>query len=152
MLTIREDQLHRIMDLNHNADYSTGRLIWTFDDYEVYANDFDDDLVDDVGEPQRPISAEDYAALQTCDLFDIVSSQSMSDERLGGDDVLEYISDTIRAKDAGYHIHLWYGSDCETLAIGYRPEQLTITPAPDQRWTRTRRCGRDDADEDNDQN
>ena len=75
-------------------------------------NDGNDDL----------ISQEDYEWLQQHqDDYKIVCVASeMTEERMGGDDLCDYVYEAIKAERAGYKIRVWYGDDAEVLIIGIR--------------------------------
>lgn len=44
----------------------------------------------------------------------------MSENHIGGDDVVSYVDSTIEAIKEGYEIYTWYGDDSEVLIIGIK--------------------------------
>jgi hypothetical protein len=71
-----------------------------------------------------------FDALKTCDLKPIVAGSELSEDHLGGDDMVQVAYDVLEAIKDGYAVVTWYGHDCEALVCGYRPEQLTIKEGP----------------------
>lgn len=77
------------------------------------------------------IPADVLAGLEGLDVKNIVADFSMSENHIGGDDVLSYIDEVVSAMKEGYEIVTWYGSNTEALAAGIRPG--TIELSEDQR-------------------
>lgn len=61
-----------------------------------------------------------FNALKLCDLRRIVADSHMSENHLGGDDLVTLADDVLAALDAGYELVTWYGPQTETLVAGYR--------------------------------
>ena len=56
----------------------------------------------------------------------IVADQGMSENHLGGDDLVSVVDQTLAAIKDGYEIATWYGPETEVLVVGYRPDYLTV--------------------------
>ena len=50
----------------------------------------------------------------------IVCDFSMSEHRLGGDDVVQIVDDVLKAQMDGYTVHTWYGPETEVLVLGLK--------------------------------
>lgn len=69
-----------------------------------------------------------YDQLKRCDLRDIISTFGMSENNPGGDDILAYITDTLKAVQEGYQIATFYDPDTtNALVVGFKEDQLEIT-------------------------
>lgn len=77
------------------------------------------------------LTEEQWTALKAADLFTIVADVDMSTQNLGGDDILTTVDETLAAVREGYRVCVWYGPNTETLAVGYRPEQITPVEPPE---------------------
>lgn len=69
-------------------------------------------------------------AVNALDIKAIVVDFSMSENHIGGDDVVNIVDQVLAAQTEGYRIITWYGPEAEVLVIGYRPGQLTLTADP----------------------
>lgn len=75
---------------------------------------------------EMPFDQTTYDALQKCDLKNICAAWEMSENHLGGDDMVSLAAETAAAMREGYEIFTWYGPESEALVVGYRPSQLTV--------------------------
>lgn len=75
-------------------------------------------------------ASELHEKLQDCEEVEhvkvIVASSHMSDDRIGGDDVVSFVDDTLEAIKEGWTIFTWYGPNAEALIVGYKPDQIKI--------------------------
>ena len=58
---------------------------------------------------------------------EIVTDQFMSENHIGGDDIVGTVDQVLNAIAQGYEIITWYGSDAEALVVGVRPNVLEFT-------------------------
>ena len=66
------------------------------------------------------------AALEASDIKLVIADFSMSENHLGGDDLIEFIDNTLEAIREGYTIVTWYGDGTEVLVAGIRPNQIAV--------------------------
>lgn len=57
----------------------------------------------------------------------IVVDSSMSENRMGGDDIVSIVDQVLNAQRDGYDIITWYGADTKVLILGVRKGDLTLT-------------------------
>ena len=67
-----------------------------------------------------------FNILRSCDLKTIIAGSEMSENHLGGDDLVAVADDVVAAVRDGYAITTWYGRKTEALVAGYRPGQLSV--------------------------
>jgi hypothetical protein len=67
-----------------------------------------------------------FNALKACDLKTIIAGSEMSENHLGGDDLVSVADDVVAAVRDGYAITTWYGHNSEALVAGYRAGQLSV--------------------------
>jgi hypothetical protein len=67
-----------------------------------------------------------FNILRSCDLKAIIAGSEMSENHLGGDDLVSVADDLLAAIKEGYAITTWYGAASEALVAGYRPGQLSV--------------------------
>lgn len=111
MLTVSHAQLNAFLDAKSccgDADYA---------DYLAET---------DMNGENGLLSRDDWNALLTMDLKEVLRAQEMSADHIGGDDVIGVVDDTLAAVKEGYEITTWYGPKTEAMVIGYRKHQLTI--------------------------
>ncbi len=65
--------------------------------------------------------------LKGADLKVVVADSNMSENHLGGDNVVEYVEEAVAAVRAGYSVFTWYGDDTEALVVGIKPGQIDIS-------------------------
>lgn len=82
------------------------------------------------GDDPESVDQASMDAVNALDLKAIVVDFSMSENHIGGDDVVSIVDQVLEAQTEGYRIATWYGPDAEVLVIGYRPGQLTLTADP----------------------
>lgn len=58
----------------------------------------------------------------------VVHDFSMSENHIGGDDVISFVDATIEAIKEGYQVHTWYGDDGEVLILGIKGDSKTVSP------------------------
>ncbi len=112
MLKIKAAQLHGIFQL-FGEDNDISKVNEMF---ESYQEEIEEDL----------ISKEDFLGLAHCDIEQICVGQGMSENHLGGDDLVEIADEVRDAIEDGYKVFTWYGPETEVLIIGYRPDELKI--------------------------
>lgn len=118
MLTITRYQLWAFLQM--------GAVGYTYVEYcDHYAADYGPAEGGPPSEPELPPEA--FEALKAADLRDIVSDQCMTDNRIGGDQIVDIADQVCTAIEQGYAISTWYGEDSEALIVGYRADQLTVT-------------------------
>jgi hypothetical protein len=76
--------------------------------------------------PQQLYNSLENNVTDAYDIQQIVVASGMSEDHLGGDDIVNLVKDVLEAQKNGYAIYSWYGPDTEVLIIGYRPDELTI--------------------------
>lgn len=74
----------------------------------------------------NPLPALLVGQLKDCDISDIVSGQEMSEDRLGGDDLVCVADKVVDDLLEGYQIVTWYGENAEALVAGYREDEIEI--------------------------
>lgn len=84
------------------------------------------------GEEERLTDAEwitAYHYLCNYDVKVVLRDWALSENHIGGDDVLYFIQKTIEVMKEGYEIHTWYGEKTEVLVIGVKmkPEEALAT-------------------------
>ncbi len=70
-----------------------------------------------------PTLVEQLARLDICT---IVVNRSMSENHIGGDDVVDAVIQVLAVQAKGYSILTWYGPNSEVLIIGYRSNELNL--------------------------
>jgi hypothetical protein len=120
----------------HVAQASTRRIMFTVtkaqlhqflengEDYEKYA-DFREQVADVNGEKVL-IDEAAFAGLKDCDFRKIVVGSHLSENHLGGDDLVTVADDVLRAVEEHYQVVTWYGPNTQALIAGYHKDQLTI--------------------------
>ncbi len=77
-----------------------------------------------------PLDPDEFKVLKKAvadkELVEICCGTDMSENHLGGDDILEYVAATANAAKLGLEIVTWYGPNAEALAIGVRPGLLDL--------------------------
>lgn len=68
----------------------------------------------------NPITPELYEALKQADLKPILNGSEMSEDHLGGDDLVAVADDVLAAIKEGYEIVTWYGPKSEALVAGIK--------------------------------
>lgn len=73
-----------------------------------------------------PCSKAAFEAMKKLDLCEIISGTEMSENHLGGDDLVDVAHQTVQAIKSGYEVVTWYGDESEALVLGYRESEVTI--------------------------
>lgn len=76
---------------------------------------------------ERTLTQSQFDVMKKADILELVADQNMSENNLGGDDIVSVCVDVIDAICNGYTIATWYGENCEALVAGYRANELTVT-------------------------
>jgi hypothetical protein len=117
MIRLSYEDLWQFLDANSNSSN--------------YA-EFMQQIVDIEGDEDAapPLDPDEYKilreAMEAKDLVVICQGQEMSCDRPGGDDILEYISETANAAKLGLEIVTWYGPNAEAMAVGVKPGLLDL--------------------------
>lgn len=113
MITIDKTQLFTFLECEADS----------YDDYKAMLADY-----------ERPLTLTDeqWQYLKGCTFKTIVHGTEMSEDHLGGDDMVGVADDVLIALKEGFQICTWYGSDAEAMVVGYRADCLTITEPPDE--------------------
>lgn len=117
MLKVSAVALHEFLQIGANDVYGSEK--WNYDTYLDNLNELHDDE-----NPQ--LTEETFHTLQAMDIKQIVADSSMSENHIGGDDVIAYIDEVVAAIKEGYEIITWYGPKAQVLVIGVRPNTLEI--------------------------
>jgi hypothetical protein len=110
MLIVTRAQLHQFLENGEDCD--------------KYA-DFREQVADVNGEKVL-LDEATFAGLKTCDFRKIVAGSHLSENHLGGDDLVAVADDVLRAIEDHYQLVTWYGPDTQALIAGYRKDQLII--------------------------
>lgn len=86
-----------------------------------------------VGEDESDIN-QDMAdkidkLVQSDKIQEIVIDQYMSENHIGGDDIVSAVDGVLNAISTGYEIISWYGKDAEVLVVGIKPGLLEVVDA-----------------------
>jgi hypothetical protein len=85
------------------------------------------EFVDNNIEPEEvTLDEATFNILRSCDLKTIIAGSEMSEDHLGGDDLVSVADDVMAAIKEGYAVTTWYGHNSEALVAGYRPGQLSV--------------------------
>jgi hypothetical protein len=79
-----------------------------------------------VSDVKRPLARAKFEALKKCDLKRIVAGSEMSENHLGGDNLVDVADGVLAAVAEGYAICTWYGPKTEAMVVGYRTNELAI--------------------------
>src|SRR5262245_36587221 len=86
-----------------------------------------EDFVDNAIEPDEiTLNEAVFNLLKAADLKNILAGSEMSENHLGGDDLVSLVDEVLAAQKDGYVVVTWYGHHTEALVVGYKPDQLTI--------------------------
>lgn len=102
-------------------DHGGKSVDYTFDQWEDENKGNDDPDI---------VGFDLFNALKRCTIEDVVVSKSMSENHLGGDDVLWFVELTLKAVEKGLKIECWYGDSTEVLVVGYDPNEIEFVEAP----------------------
>ena len=79
------------------------------------------------------LTAEQFTLLKSVALRELIADQYMSENRPGGDDIIEYVRLAQGAIEDGYKLCTWYGPQTQTLIVGYNPVELDpLEPEPEE--------------------
>lgn len=112
MLTVTPEQVYAFLDKGGTE---------TEVDFESFCAEFDPD-----DEENSPLDEKTFDALKSVELRRILHGSEMSENHLGGDDLVALASETVTAVKEGYEVCTWYGPKSEALVVGYRPSELKI--------------------------
>lgn len=89
------------------------------DDFRSFLAEFDDE--------ECPLDEGQFNDLKAADLNNILVGSEMSENHLGGDDLISLADDVISAAEDGYKVYTWYGPESEALVFGLKPGKILIT-------------------------
>lgn len=110
MLTINKAQLHQFLENGEDCEK-----------YEAFREE-----VADMNGEKVLLDETTFAGLKNCEFRKIVAGSHLSENHLGGDDLVAVADDVLRAIEDHYQIVTWYGQETQALIAGYRKDQLTI--------------------------
>ena len=116
-----------------DATIVSKRAIWEYlngggKEHDTYAefqeaNELNDDPV--------ALTEDLFKLFKTVSFRELVADQYMSENRPGGDDIIEFVRMAQGAIEDGYKLATWYGPQTQTLIVGYNPVELDpIEPDP----------------------
>jgi hypothetical protein len=86
-----------------------------------------EEFVGNSGDPDEiTLDEATFNVLKSCDLKTIIAGSEMSEDHLGGDDLVSVADDVLAVIKEGYAVTTWYGHNSEALVAGYRPGQLSV--------------------------
>lgn len=115
--------LHEFLSIGANDIYAGEK--WIYDTYLDNIQGIEMSEEEEVNHPLELTQTEFYA-LQAMDIKKIVAETGMSENHIGGDDVISIVDETIAAIKEGYEIITWYGPKTQALIVGVRPNTLEI--------------------------
>jgi hypothetical protein len=110
MLTVSKAQVHQFLENGEECE--------KYEDFREQVTDLNGEevLIDEAA----------FAGLKNCDFRKIVAGSHLSENHLGGDDLIAVADDVLRAVEDHYQIVTWYGQETQALIAGYRKDQLII--------------------------
>ena len=92
--------------------------------HALLLNDFDADELAGAGVEVDEATIE---AVKKLDIKQICVDFSMSENHLGGDNLVDCVDTVLAAQKEGYRIVTWYnGPDTDVLILGFRPADLDL--------------------------
>lgn len=118
MLTISAAALHEYLSAGAHDVYGDEK--WIYDTFLDNCNELHEDE-----HPGLPEAL--YYELQKLDIKQFVADSAMSENHIGGDNVVSIVDEVLAAIKEGYEIITWYGPNTEALVIGVRPGTIEVT-------------------------
>ncbi len=82
------------------------------------------------------VTEEQFNALIAADMKPIVVDVDMAEGYFGGDDIIGFAEAAVNARDQGYSIITWYGSNTEAMLVAVRASEVNVLNTPKKRGAR----------------